>query len=95
MAMDKLRIDKGFEKEWQKTHNKHVSDFELWAMKEVARQFFGTPHSQSFFCEGMLNLMENGHLKTPNEVLWMTYNGNIVFEVIGDDKNEMYVLRNL
>ena len=92
--MEAIKIDGQDVRIWNAHHKEYISDFEVWCLQEVARQFYNTPHEQTFFCDGMLNLMENGHLKEPKEVLWLTTNGNVVFETISDEGNEIFGLKN-
>lgn len=65
----------------------HLSDFECWAMRKFATDFeYCTEESQWWWYDNKLYVGDGTSL-------WLTDNGNIMYEVVSDEVDELYVLR--
>lgn len=68
------------------TKKEHLSDFECWALKKFAFEFGFAINDQYWWSDSELYI-DSG------TSLWLTDNGNVMYEIVSDDVDELYILR--
>ena len=65
----------------------HLSDFDCWAIRKFALDFgYCTKEGEWWWYENELYVGEGTSL-------WLTENDNIMYEVVSDEVDELYILR--
>lgn len=68
------------------TKKEHISDFECWALKKFAVEFGFAIDDQWWWTDSKLYVGDGTSL-------WLTDNGNVMYEIVSDDVDELYILR--
>ena len=68
------------------TKKEHLSDFECWGLKRFAVEFGFSIDGQWWWTNSEL-YVDSG------TSLWLTDNGNVMYEIVSDDVDELYILR--
>lgn len=68
------------------TKKEHLSDFECWALKKFAVEFGFAINNQYWWTDSELYVGDGTSL-------WLTYNGNVMYEIVSDDVDELCILR--
>lgn len=68
------------------TKKERLSDFECWALKKFAVEFGFAINDQYWWTSSKL-YVDSG------TSLWITDNGNVMYEIVSDDVDELYILR--
>lgn len=63
-----------------------LSDFECWALKKFAVEFGFAIDDQWWWTDSKLYVGDGTSL-------WLTDNGNVIYEIVSDDVDELYILR--
>lgn len=63
-----------------------ISDFECWALKKFAEEFGFANDGPWWWCDSEL-YVDSG------TSLWLTDNSNVMYEIVSDDVDELYILR--
>lgn len=68
------------------TKKERLSDFECWALKKFAEEFGFANDGQWWWSDSEL-YVDSG------TSLWLTDNSNVMYEIVSDDVDELYILR--
>ena len=89
--MEKVLINEEHKKFFEQKHR--TSDFESWALRQFAHNCMGVPQDGAWtWYDDKLVLDVESDVR---EYLWLTDNGNLMLERVGDGVDELYVIRSI